>query len=259
MAIAQLVDQVPAEVWHVCLIGASGYLPDGSYAKTPCADVYDLPWWDMIRHQFTDPETFAVRVACILKYYHFLTRDLANHFGDVLDEVSRRSADIMKVLMITLPGFVEPVSEHWVPPKCDPRDLGLHLAGQFLPAVCEYTQFMWSRSFQSLRLNDKALALYFVRVREIKELAKETALDCEFRMKSRLLFAESIKKIDQMCMRDDVDITELTAVLIQFNANMDYVSDANIGQFQYRGARHEEGSNERLHGAQRKRTCDETF
>jgi hypothetical protein len=213
MSIADLVERVPVEVWHVCWTGAGGYLPDGMPAKTPCSTAYDL-------EDFADTETFAVRVACILKYYHFLSADLAMHFGEVLDEVSRRAEEIVQERACTLPGFAQPQSSHWKQPICDVRDLGVFLSGQYMHAVCEFSLRMWRRDFSSLRLNDKAFALHILRVQDIKQVAKESALDGLMRKQARAALQEAISNIAKLSRSDDVHSANVFEAVAEFNKKM---------------------------------------
>jgi hypothetical protein len=89
---------VPPEIWHVAVTGGSGYLSDGTEAKIPAHFALGMPvLMDLNRQQFAEPRTFALRVACILKFYNVLTK-LSLAFGEVMDVImSSRFASIMQV------------------------------------------------------------------------------------------------------------------------------------------------------------------
>ena len=45
--------------------------------------------------------------------------------------------------------------------QLEPHELGASVSSRYMEAANRYSMMMWRRSFQSLRLNDKALALYY--------------------------------------------------------------------------------------------------
>ena len=87
------------EIWHVAVVGGAGYLPDGTEAKVPAHFALGIPTlMDLNHHQFAEPRAFALRVACMLKFYNVLTFDLSRVFGEVMDVVmGSRFESIMQV------------------------------------------------------------------------------------------------------------------------------------------------------------------
>jgi hypothetical protein len=213
---ASLFDAIPADVWHAAFAGGAGYLPDGTSAKLPCGHAC----LGMIRAECTDPETFAVRVACILKYYHHLTFDVAMAFAAVMDVAAGRAHEFMETSLDFLPPFARPTSGAWAVPECDPRDFGVFLCREYLPVAAQFAEERWSVSFRRLSLNSKAVAIHGSRQREVKEAAKETAKEVSAAQLRASVRKRLISEIDEMCWGDDVDEAGLRDALAAYNARM---------------------------------------
>eukprot|EP00973_Karenia_brevis_P058345 8123525-Karenia_brevis.AAC.1 len=61
---------IPLSIWKATIVGARGCLEDGSLAKIPTPT---LLCCDMLLKQCIPLEDFAVRMACLLKFYGFLS------------------------------------------------------------------------------------------------------------------------------------------------------------------------------------------
>ena len=105
----QLFSEIPLDVWGACIKCSAGRLADGNAAKIPLGKVVRSPCWGMIRHEFAIPKDFAVRVACMLKFYDCLSLELAHNFAKVLDVASSHAETILSADTTTLPGLVQPL------------------------------------------------------------------------------------------------------------------------------------------------------
>lgn len=111
--------------------------------------------------QFADPETFAIKVAALIRHFGCLTVDVCEDFGACLDAAAKRSATILATDISLMPGLAQPTAEWPNVVHLEPEELGASVSSRYIKAANDYSMMMWRRSFQSLRLNDKALALYY--------------------------------------------------------------------------------------------------
>ena len=111
--------------------------------------------------QFAEPETFAIKVAAMLRHFGCLTLEICENYGTCLDAAGARSGPILATDTSLMPALAQPTGEWANVAKLEPYELGASVSSRYIEAAKEYSMFMWRRSFGSLRLNDKALALYY--------------------------------------------------------------------------------------------------
>ena len=97
-------------------------------------------------NQFADPHMFALRVACILRFFDVLTLRLSRCFAETLEVVmEERVHEIMLVdeaEVAALPGFHTPESTHWksLATQASTREFADYVAGQNLPRARSFQQ-----------------------------------------------------------------------------------------------------------------------
>ncbi len=202
---ADLFHSVPGAVWRAAFEGACGYLPNGDEAKMPIASV----GMDLNPDQFADPEAFALRVACMLKFYGYLTHDMADNFHKVLVVGSKRAKEFMHEDVSALPGLCVPESAVWGEVvSSTPRKLAAHVEHIFIKGAKEYSEEMLRVPFHRLSLNCKAFVLHHVAMEEPSSPAKDAEKSAEKEKSIR----KTLRSI-QECIEKGADIEALLDVI----------------------------------------------
>ena len=141
---------IPDHIWAACFQCAVGTLPDGTIAKMPLAPV--------LMHDMADPETFAIKVAALLRHFHQLTADICDEFTRILNCAYVRSRSILKADTSIVPGFSR--SAYMEHAEVEPHVWGEMVALRYLKSAKKHTVDLYDRSFCSLPLDNKALMLY---------------------------------------------------------------------------------------------------
>ena len=203
---------IPDDVWSASFKCAVGTLPDGTIAKMPLK-VPEMAR-SMNHEQFAHPETFAVKVAAMLRHFGCLTMDVCKDFGKYLDCAAARAEVILATDTSAMPGFAQPESSHWThTAKVEPHELGATITSRYLQSAKEYAPGMWRRSFASLTLNDKALALYFCKAPDL--LTPSTVAE-EDNLKGSELKA-AIGNINALCEKGHFTEEELQSGISELN------------------------------------------
>jgi len=198
-----LAESVAPVFWKAAFLGAGGYLPDGSAAKLPLISNQLVE--SINGEQFADPRAFALRVACTLKFYGVLSKQIAENFAAVLTAAAQQSHAIMETedeLLRALPGLYQPQAACWDVPEVSPRDLGVFLSSRMLPEAKAYAQRMWRSDFDALRLNDQALTLFFSPLPDLTAPAAQAAEEGVRREKARRNLADLISRANSLALTD---------------------------------------------------------
>ena len=210
-----LAASVPDVIWAGAFRCSPGYLVDQeTHAKMPLGAAYQLVPGDC-----TDPATFALRVACMLRFYGCLSWEIAENFGQVLDIAAQRAHKFLHEDTATLPGLVQPSSAAWRQqvPKCDPVDLGITVTAKYKHIAEGYSLRMWKRTFSSLALNDKALALHCTDVPDINEASRQTAQEAHDRGQLLRSVKEMTARVNHLAETGTCDYAEIEALVASCN------------------------------------------
>ena len=170
--------------------------------------------------QCIDPLVFAVHVACMLRFYNCLSRELAENFGSVLDIAASRASMFLHEDIGTLPWLTKPMCMTWrnQVPECDPADLGLLVTGIFTCSAKTYSQHMWKISFDRLSLNHKALAIHHCDAPDVDQALRLIAHEIQQRGQMKERLTQMAQRINQLCEMGACEYAELEAIVLSCNS-----------------------------------------
>ena len=201
---------IPDDVWagsFKCSVGKAEKMPLGFPQVA-------LPMNDS---QFANPEKFAIKVAAMLRHFGCLTVDVCEEYGACLDAAAHRSAQILAADISLMPGFAQPTAEWPNVVQLEPHELGASVSSRYIEAANEYSMRMWRRSFQDLRLNDKALALYYCDAPEETIIPGTVAQEDSLQSQNLRL---AIGRLNELANQGHVPETDLQAGIESLNTIM---------------------------------------